>query len=48
MPIKNSSTKAVRSFRLSIECVLQLEDIQNNIKWGDLPINLEYDPNSAN
>ena len=27
MPIKNSSTKAVRSFRLSIECVRQLKDL---------------------
>ena len=29
MPIKNSSTKAVRSFRLSIECVRQLKDMSS-------------------
>ena len=27
MPKKNSSTKAVRSFRLSLECVRQLKDL---------------------
>ena len=31
MPIKNSSTKAVRSFRLSIECVRQLKDLSSNM-----------------
>ena len=31
MPIKNSSTKAVRSFRLSIECVRQLKDLSRNM-----------------
>ena len=31
MPIKNSSTKAVRSFRLSIECVRQLKDLSGNM-----------------
>jgi predicted DNA-binding protein len=31
MPIKNSSPKAVRSFRLSIECVRQLKDLSGNL-----------------
>jgi predicted DNA-binding protein len=31
MPKKNSSTKAVRSFRLSIECVRQLKDLSGNM-----------------
>jgi len=31
MPIKNSSTKAVRSFRLSTECVRQLKDLSGNM-----------------
>jgi hypothetical protein len=31
MPIKNSSTKAVRSFRLSNECVRQLKDLSGNM-----------------
>jgi hypothetical protein len=31
MPIKNSSTKAVRSFRLSVECVRQLKDLSCNM-----------------
>ena len=31
MPIKNSSTKAVRSFRLSIECVRQLKDLSSTM-----------------
>jgi len=31
MPIKNSSTKAVRSFRLSLECVRQLKDLSGNM-----------------
>ena len=31
MPIKNSSTKAVRSFRLSTECVRQLKDLAGNM-----------------
>ncbi len=31
MPRKNSSTKAVRSFRLSIECVRQLKDLSSNM-----------------
>ena len=31
MPIKNSSTKAVRSFRLSIECIRQLKDLSSNM-----------------
>lgn len=31
MPIKNSSTKAVCSFRLSIECVRQLKDLSSNM-----------------
>ncbi len=31
MPIKNSSTKAVRSFRLSTECVRQLKDLSVNM-----------------
>ena len=31
MPIKNSSTKAVRSFRLSTECVSQLKDLSSNM-----------------
>ena len=31
MPIKNSSTKPVRSFRLSVECVRQLKDLSSNM-----------------
>ena len=31
MPKKNSSTKAVRSFRLSLECVQQLKDLSGNM-----------------
>jgi len=31
MPRKNSSTKAVRSFRLSLECVRQLKDLSGNM-----------------
>jgi predicted DNA-binding protein len=31
MPKKNSSTKAVRSFRLSLECVRQLKDLSGNM-----------------
>ena len=31
MPIKNSPTKAVRSFRLSNECVRQLKDLSSNM-----------------
>lgn len=31
MPIKNSSTKAVRSFRLSVECVRQLKDLSGKM-----------------
>jgi hypothetical protein len=31
MPKKNSSTKAVRSFRLSLECVRQLKDLSINM-----------------
>ena len=31
MPRKNSSTKAVRSFRLSRECVRQLKDLSGNM-----------------
>lgn len=31
MPKKNSSTKPVRSFRLSYECVRQLKDLSNNM-----------------
>ncbi len=31
MPKKNSSTKAVRSFRLSLECVRQLKDLSGTM-----------------
>ena len=31
MPRKNSSTKSVRSFRLSLECVRQLKDLSGNM-----------------
>ena len=31
MPRKNSSTKSVRSFRLSLECVRQLKDLSSNM-----------------
>jgi hypothetical protein len=31
MPKKNSSTKPVRSFRLSYECVRQLKDLAGNM-----------------
>lgn len=31
MPKKNSSIKAVRSFRLSLECVRQLKDLSGNM-----------------
>lgn len=31
MPKKNSSIKAVRSFRLSLECVRQLKDLSSNM-----------------
>jgi hypothetical protein len=31
MPRKNSSTKAVRSFRLSLECVRQLKELSGNM-----------------
>jgi len=31
MPIKNSSKKPVRSFRLSVECVRQLKDLSGNM-----------------
>jgi hypothetical protein len=31
MPKKNSSTKPVRSFRLSYECIRQLKDLAGNM-----------------
>jgi hypothetical protein len=31
MPRKNSSTKAVRSFRLSLECIRQLKDLSGSM-----------------
>ena len=31
MPRKNSSTKSVRSFRLSLECVRQLKELSGNM-----------------
>ena len=31
MPKKNSSTKLVHSFRLSLECVRQLKDLSGNM-----------------
>ena len=31
MPKKNSSTKAVRSFRLSVECIHQLKDLSGTM-----------------
>jgi hypothetical protein len=47
MPKKNSLTKAVRSFRVSLECGRHLKDIFKNTGLTEGVINLEYGPNSA-
>jgi len=44
MPIKNSSTKAVRSFRLSIECVRQFKDLSSNMgrsEWDVVEVSID-------